>query len=394
MEISGFSFAQVPSIYFGNGSFKKLFEIVGNYKGEILLLTGRSSFRESENWDRLSSNFSSKGRIFHNEIIAKEPSPLIIDKITQKFRQSNIGLIISIGGGSVLDAGKAVSAMLKSDGSIKNYLEGVGSQKPNGKKIPFIAVPTTSGTGSEATKNAVVSEIGKNGFKKSLRHDNYIPDVAIVDPELTLSCPPEITASCGLDAFTQLLESYTSSTSNPITDALTLSGLEKINSSFLNLVKSDPSNLEDRAKVAYGSMISGVALANAGLGIVHGLASTVGGYFDIPHGVFCGTILESATRKNISKLREINSKKSEFYLRKYSKAGYLINNFCEGGIEKGCELLFEKLKLWTEELNLPKLSTYGIKKNDLDKIVENSGLKNNPVELSDSEMKQILLERL
>ena len=176
-----------------------------------------------------------------------------------------------------------------SDGII-NYLEGV-ELNPPGSTVSFIAVPTTAGTGSEATKNAVISSIGESGFKKSLRHDNFIPDIAVIDPQLMLSCPETLTAACGLDAIAQLLESYVSSKSNPITDALAFDALTKAIPAFEVAVKDGHKNLEARASMAYGALISGITLANAGLGIVHGFASPIGGFFDIPHGVVCGTLL-------------------------------------------------------------------------------------------------------
>jgi len=304
--------------------------------------------------------------------------------------------VISIGGGSVIDAGKAISAMIPKNDEIMNYLEGVGNKNHDGEKIPFIAIPTTSGTGSEATKNAVISEIGPNGFKKSLRHDNLVPDVAIIDPDLIISCPPSITAACGLDAFTQLLEAYTSSKSSPMTDALAYSGIKHMKNNIIPVYSNEASDLNVRAEMAYGSLLSGITLANAGLGIIHGLASPIGGYFEIPHGVICGTLLSEATKMNIKKLNEQGLDGKEG-LRKYAQIGALIAeepSFKDKKINNYCSILISTLEKWTKQLKLDRLGKYGIKIEDVDKIIAKTGIKNNPVVLNNDEIKTIVINRI
>ena len=304
--------------------------------------------------------------------------------------------MVGIGGGSVTDAGKAISAMIPKEDSIKNYLEGVGSKTHDGKKIPYIAIPTTSGTGSEATKNAVISEIGPKGFKKSLRHDNLIPNVALIDPELMIPCPSSISAACGMDAFTQLLEAYVSPKGSPMTDALAFSGMKYINKNLLSACSSGASNIEVRTAMAYASLMSGITLANAGLGIVHGLAGPIGGLFDIPHGVICGTLLAEATKMNIKKLQERGSSGKEG-LRKHADIGALLsgNKFVEQGkIDEYCSILVDTLDRWTQDLKLERLGKYGINIEDIEKIVEKAGLKNNPVDLNKKDIKTILINRL
>ncbi|MFX1488336.1 MAG: iron-containing alcohol dehydrogenase [Promethearchaeota archaeon] len=391
-----FNFSRIPHITFGNGKLLELYNFIPKFGKNILFIIGEKSLKESGKWDEIVSTIKDKSINYSYLSISGEPSPTLIDENTAKFRNSSIDLVIGIGGGSVIDAGKAISAMIPKEDSIKDYLEGVGDKVHDGTKIPYIAIPTTSGTGSEATKNAVISEVGPNGFKKSLRHDNLVPNIAIIDPQLVLSCPPSVSAACGMDAFTQLLEAYVSSKANPMTDALAISGMEYISANLLKASSNGASNIEVRAAMAYGSLLSGLALANAGLGIIHGLASPIGGFFDIPHGVVCGTLLAEATKMNIEKLKEKGSM-GKIGLKKHAEIGALLNGkgYVEGDqIHKYCSKLIEILDKWTHELKLDRLGKYGIDIKDVEKIVEKAGLKNNPVKLSREEIKLIITNRL
>jgi alcohol dehydrogenase class IV len=269
----------------------------------------------------------------------------------------------------------------------------VGTAQHNGEKIPLIAVPTTSGTGSEATKNAVLSRTGDDGFKKSLRHDNFVPDVVVLDPKLTVSCPAHITAACGMDAFTQLLESYVSTDASPMTDALAFSGLEHV-ARFLVPASTDRAkDLDVRGGMAYAALMSGITLANAGLGVVHGVASPIGGFFNIPHGVVCGTLIGEATSATIRKLVQEHGS-THPALRKYSRVGVLLCGAAEEDTQRGCESLVSKVNEWTEILNIPRLGDYGVRESDLDRIIAGSGNKNNPVQLGPKEIREILRRRL
>ena len=394
--ISSFNFASIPHIIFGAGRLNTLYDIIPKYGNEVLLVRGGSSLDKSGKWDEIVAILEKKLITFSSISISNEPSPNLIDDNVAKFRNKIPDLIIGIGGGSVIDAGKAISAMLTKNDSIKNYLEGVGDKLHDGKKIPYIAIPTTSGTGSEATKNAVISEIGPEGFKKSLRHDNFIPNIAIIDPELIISCPPSVSAACGLDAFTQLLEAYVSSKSSPITDALAYSGMKYISKSIILACSSGASDVNIRAKMAYGSLMSGITLANAGLGIIHGLASPIGGLFRIPHGVVCGTLLAEATRINIRTLQSLGSE-GKLGLKKHAEIGALLSgdyHVPDEKIQEYNEKLVETLEKWTIDLEIDRLGKFGINEKDLDKIVNKAELKNNPVNLSKENIKNILLNRL
>ncbi|MFX1280259.1 MAG: iron-containing alcohol dehydrogenase [Promethearchaeota archaeon] len=394
--IPSFNFARIPHIIFGAGKIKELYDIIPKFGTNILFVIGKKSLKNSGKWDEITTALENKSLNYQEISISSEPSPTLIDDAVAKFRNKNIDLVVSIGGGSVTDAGKAISAMITKQDSIKNYLEGVGTKTHDGNKIPFIAIPTTSGTGSEATKNAVISEIGPNGFKKSLRHNKFIPEVALIDPELMISCPPLISASCGMDAFTQLIEAYVSSQANPMTDALAFSGMKLISQNLIPACSSGASKTEVRASVAYASLVSGITLANAGLGIVHGLASSIGGMFDIPHGVICGTLLAEATKKNISKLKEQGSKGIES-LKKYADIGSLfsgIKSLKRDKIYENCSILVKTLDTWINKLNLERLGNYGIKAGDLELLLEKTGLKSNPIELNKDDIKTIILNRL
>ncbi|MCK5350687.1 MAG: iron-containing alcohol dehydrogenase, partial [Desulfobacula sp.] len=297
-------------------------KLMNSFGENLLLISGGESLKKSSQYKWLLTVLKNSSTKIYFSSIQSEPSPNQGDEIVRIYQKKNIHVVISIGGGSVIDAGKAVSAMLTKKDSISVYLEDVGSQIHDGKKIPFIAVPTTAGTGSEATKNAVLSLVSEKGFKKSLRHEKFVPDIAVVDPELTLSCPGGITAACGMDALTQLIESYVSINASPMTDSLVLGGLRIMGDAVLKSTVVDPTDMEARTRICYGSYISGLTLANAGLGVVHGFAAVIGGFFPIPHGVICGTLLAQVTQKNIEALIRLYPEGSS--LLKYANAGKLL----------------------------------------------------------------------
>ena len=394
--VSNFRFARIPNIIFGAGKFSELYDIIANFGKNVLYVIGGSSLKASGKWDEITNEMLRRTINFYSISIAGEPTPTLIDKAVKKFRQKNLDLIIGIGGGSVIDAGKAISAMILKNHSIKKYLEGVGDKVHDGKKIPYIAIPTTSGTGSEATKNAVITEVGPEGFKKSLRHDNLIPNYAIVDPKLVVSCPPSITAACGMDAFTQLLEAYVSPLSSPVTDALAYSGIKQMKENMISVYSHKSSDFNARSAMAYGSLISGIVLANAGLGIVHGLASSIGGLFNIPHGAVCGTLLAESIKMNVKRLEQIGQD-GEYGLIKYAIIGALIaGKGYDVNLDTSyyCSELIETLERWTELLNLDKLGKYGITPKEVEKIVKKTGLKNNPVNLNPEDIKEIVVNRI
>ncbi len=389
--VNPFNFARLPLIYFGCGKINELPGIISNYGKLILLVTGARSFMDSRRAGHLFDQFGSSGITFRHVPVRNEPSPETVDETVMKFRSSEINVVVSIGGGSVIDAGKAISAMLGKSGSVTEYLEVVGDKEHPGTKVPFIAVPTTSGTGSEATKNAVISQVGKNGFKRSLRHDNFVPDAAVVDPELTLDSPPDITAAAGMDCFTQLTEAYLSTKANAYTDALALEGMRAIKRSLIRSY-THGNDIDARSDMSFAALTSGICLANAGLGAVHGLAGTIGAIYDIPHGVVCGTLMATANEVTVRELRRVSGVHPS--LKKYAVLGRIFSGDKGEGDDYHIDSFIGYLHEITEKLALPRLAGYGIGTVELAVISAKSDVKNNPAELPVEIMSEILARRL
>lgn len=407
MSIPAFDIAVLPRIIFGTGRLRELPTHLAAYR-RVLLVTGARSFRDSPHWDVLGAALAERGVNWQTVTVSGEPSPQLIDESVQACHGEGIEAVVAIGGGSVLDAGKAIAGLLPFGNSVLDHLEGVGRGLPYiGPALPFIAVPTTAGTGSEATKNAVLSVHGEEGYKKSFRHDTLVPRLALIDPTLLASCPPAQMAANGMDALTQLLESYVSSRANSFTDALARSGLEAVACGFLAAWKggdSEPAQA-GRADMAYGALLSGITLAQVGLGSVHGLASPLGAFFPIPHGVVCGTLVGEATRVNIAVLKARAPESAA--LRKYAEAGRILaGHFAHHHSARADErlsdeaaraLLVETLNEWTLRMELPRLGSYGVHHGDIPRIVANSrgnSMQTNPVRLEDEEIAAIVAARL
>lgn len=389
--VNAFNVSGFPRIVFGTGALEKLPDILGRYGKRYLLITGASSFKSGLKGRKFLDKLERTCDDLYLGRIIKEPSPEDVDEIVEEYKNKKIDVVVAIGGGSVIDAGKAVSAMLLLKEPVKEYLEGIGKKQHPGIKIPFAAVPTTSGTGSEATKNAVLSEVGPEGFKKSLRHDNFIPDIALLDPELTLDCPSDITAASGMDAFSQLVESYVSTASNEFTDSLAVRAIEMI---LHNIEKAffNGHDIEARSALAYAALISGITLANAGLGAIHGYASSVGSIIDIPHGVLCGTLAGIANRINVEKL--IESAPENKALKKYARLGRMVS-VSSAATDADYALAFvSRIEEMVVNLKIKRLGEYGLDKAQLQDIVLKTGQKNNPVKLSDDNLMTILTTRL
>jgi alcohol dehydrogenase class IV len=388
--VKPFQFSRLPQILFGQGRISILPDLIRRYGNSVLIITGGRSFALSGQKQKLSESLKKNGIKSSTITVSGEPSPSIVDDAAVRYRNEKPDVVVAIGGGSVLDAGKAISAMITVPGSVRNYLEIVGTSDHPGTKIPFIAVPTTSGTGSEATKNAVISEIGISGFKKSLRHDNFVPDIALLDPELTVSCSPELTAASGMDCFTQLVEAYLSDKASDYTDALSAKGIMAVSQSLENAYRNG-GDTGARSSMAFASLTSGICLANAGLGVVHGFASSIGGRFDIPHGIICGTLM--AVSNEITARKLVHGEGDSSSLHKYARLGELITGESGKSEDYYISWFIDHLHHLTYELKLPGLKEAGMTEESFDEICSSTENKNNPVKLTKEEMIEILTRR-
>lgn len=394
--INTFSIARLPRIEFGKGSSRKLPGLVQQYGQRMLLVSGNATLDKLPHWSSLRDTFAQQQIVWQQCRVSHEPSPQLVDDLVNEFAAFNPDVVVAIGGGSVLDAAKAIAGLLRIGDSVMDYLEGVGPEKTyRGPAVPFIAVPTTAGTGSEATKNAVLSVQGTAGFKKSFRDDKLVAEYAVVDPDLLATCPSELIAANGMDALTQLMESYVSLRANPFTDALAISGLRAARDGLLNWYEGIGDQDAARSNMAYAALNSGITLAQCGLGSVHGLASPLGAFYPIPHGVVCGTLVAEATRVNIEVMRERDANNPA--LMKYARLAEIL---CERRLrepEQAWQALLELLYSWTERMHLPRLSQYGLNNTGLDHVVNHSrgsSMKTNPIDLTDNEIRRILEQRL
>ena len=389
-----FSLARLPRIEFGAGAITQLPHIVGRYGRRMLLVTGARSFVESPRWQALASGLQERGIEWLMFQVAEEPSPELVDDAVRQFGSRAFDVVVGLGGGSALDAAKAIAGLLKPGNSVVDHLEGVGPELPYiGPATPFIAIPTTAGTGSEATKNAVLSRHGADGFKKSFRDERLVAEYAIVDPDLLATCPPGIIAANGMDAFTQLLESYVSTRANPLTDALAMDGMAAVRDGLLPWFEGEGDGEANRVRMAYAALLSGITLAQVGLGSVHGLAAPLGAFSPIPHGVACGTLAAEATRVNIRVIKARDPENQA--LNKYAEVGRLLSGKALPD-DEAHDALIRILEDWTARLAIPRLSAYGITESDVSNIVANSrgsSMKTNPIVLHDDEIAALLRAR-
>ena len=395
VHIADFSLSRLPRIEFGSGALARLPAIVRSYGEHALLVTGSASLENSPFWPLVTDGLKSQGVSWLHLSVPSEPSPQQVDEAVRTYRASAIDVVVGIGGGSALDAAKAIAGLLGPGNSVMDHLEGVGPELPYaGPATPFIAVPTTAGTGSEATKNAVLSVQGTGGFKKSFRDEKLVAEVALIDPDLLATCPSAVIAANGMDALTQLLESYVSSRAAPLTDSLAWGGMKAARDGLLAL-HADAGDAAARERMAYAALVSGITLAQVGLGSVHGLAAPLGAFFPIPHGVACGTLVAAATRINIEALRTRDPENPA--LEKYAQVGRLLSRQGQLGQDAAHAALIETLDAWTRALELPGLAHYGITPDDIPRIVANSrgsSMKTNPVRLEDAEIAAILAARI
>ncbi len=394
MDLSAFTIAALPQLIFGEGRITELPEQIRRFGQTVLLVTGGRSFIEGPHWSALTTALDSAGIQWRQVKVEGEPSPQRVDEVVAEHYGAGIEVVVGIGGGSALDAAKAIAGLLPFGNSVLDHLEDVGRGIPyTGPALPFIAVPTSAGTGSEATKNAVLSEHGADGYKKSFRHDSLMARVALVDPVLLASSPRHLIAAQGMDAFTQLLESYVSARANSFTDALAWSGLEAVCGGFMAAYIGGEGYAarEGRSAMAYGALLSGITLAQVGLGSVHGLAQPLGSLFPVPHGIACGATVAEATATNINAMREREHHNPA--LGKYARVGRLLAGGEGMNDREAGDALVTTLRDWTQQLGIARLGDYGISTDDIPAIVaasRNNSMKSNPILLEDEEIAEIV----
>jgi alcohol dehydrogenase class IV len=367
-----FDFATAGRILFGAGAFARLPEIAREHGARPLVVTGKRG---------------SDGIAGARFAVSGEPAIATIREGIAAFRDAACDSVIAIGGGSAIDAGKAIAAAAANPGDLLDYLEVIGrGQALERAPYPFIAVPTTAGTGSEVTRNAVLGSPG-HGVKVSMRSLTMLPRVALVDPLLTLGLPPAITASTGLDALTQLIEPYVSSRATAITDNFCLDGIRCAASSLL-IAYSDGTNKDARTNMSYASLLGGLALANAGLGVVHGFAAPIGGMFEAPHGAVCAALLPAGMRVNVGALRARDPQGRA--LARYREIASILT----GDRDAMPEDAVEWVRALTSQLGILPLARYGIRSSDVPhlaaKAARSNSVKGNPIALTDAELAAVL----
>lgn len=376
-----FTFATASQIVFGQGVANQLAEKAQTWGQRALVVTGSNPDRNGYLL-RLLEQASIEITHF---TVAQEPDIDLIQHGIEIGRQANVQFVIGLGGGSVIDAGKAIAAIVPNDAALMQYLEVVGAGQPlKAHPLPYIAIPTTAGTGAEVTKNAVISVPDKQ-VKVSLRNNRMLPDLALIDPELTYNLPQHLTASTGLDALTQVIEAYVSILANPITDALCEKGIE-LAGKALRTVYHQPDHFGARSDMMLVSLLGGLALANAKLGAVHGFAGALGGRTGAPHGAICGTLLPHVVAMNIDILRAKNSP----ILGRYQRVAQFLLSSHEATLPG----LVDWLHARVQEFEIPSLSEMGMRKNQIDDIValatKSSSMKGNSTRLHQAQLTQIL----
>lgn len=378
-----FEFATVTRILFGAGTVGQVGANVKNWGGLALVVTGSNPQRA----EKLLANLSASGIGTTTFAVAGEPKIATVENGVALAKKENCDFVIGFGGGSVIDAGKAVAAMLKNDGALLDYLEIVGRGQALKKwPAPFVAIPTTAGTGSEVTRNAVLAS-PDHKVKVSLRSVLMLPRVAVIDPELTYDLPPALTATTGLDALTQLIEPYVCLRANPVTDGFCTEGIHRAAQSLREAVFNGQ-NKSAREDMALASLFGGLALANAGLGAVHGFAGPIGGMFPAPHGAVCAALLPHVMAANLRALRE--RAPDSFALRRYYRIAVLLTDNPHATADAGVEWV-QKL---VADLPVPKLGVYGVREEHVADIVAKaasaSSMKTNPITLTPDELAQTL----
>ncbi|RME84418.1 MAG: iron-containing alcohol dehydrogenase [Caldilineae bacterium] len=378
-----FEFATSDHILFGAGVSQTLGARLTGLGHTPLLVTGRTLHRAQP----VITHLQAAGQTWRQYPVIGEPTLETVREGVALARDHNCDYVIAVGGGSVLDAGKAIAALLTNPGDPLDYLEIIGRGRQISRPAaPFVAIPTTAGTGSEVTRNAVLFS-PEHRLKVSLRSPHMLPTLAVVDPELTLSLPPALTATTGLDALTQLIEPFVSNRANPLTDALCREGIRRAARS-LRVAAAQPHDLAARTDMALASLFGGLALANAKLGAVHGFAGPFGGMFQAPHGGICAALLPHVVAVNVRALRTRSP--GHPILARYDELGCLLTNDAAAGADDAVVWLQQLCA----DLQIPGLAVYGLAEKHfhelIDKARRSSSMQGNPISLTDEELRDIL----
>ncbi len=382
-----FEFATAGRIIFGDGAIRQVSPATNLLGSRALLVTGRDSARA----DVLRSDSLTRSGTIPPFTVSGEPTLDLIAQGLRQARESGCDVVLAIGGGSAIDAGKAIAGLLTNPGEALDYLEVVGKGKPlQNPAAPFIAVPTTAGTGSEVTRNAVLG-VPERRVKVSLRSPWLLPRLAVVDPELTLGLPPAETARTGLDALTQLIEAYVSIRANPVTDGFCEQGIP-LAARSLRRAFHHGQDLDARRNMSLAALLSGLALANAGLGVIHGFAAPLGGRYHAPHGAICAAILPHGIEANLLALWSRAPQNPA--LDRYQKVAAMLTG-------RG-DAVAQDVVTWTREitseLEIPSLKSYGVEERDVPEIcaeaARSSSMKGNPLALTPEELSEVLTQAL
>ncbi len=383
--MEAFEFASAGRIVFGAGSLAKAGAIAAEFGRRALVVTGR----EARRFPALYEHLEAAGVRWAIQTIVGEPTITEAVAGVAAARGAGAEVVVAIGGGSALDAGKAIAALLRNPGEPLDYLEVVGRGRPlTEASAPVVAIPTTAGTGSEVTRNAVLA-VPERGVKVSLRSRSMLPRAAIVDPALTLSLPPRVTAECGLDALTQVIEPFVSCQHNALTDAICREGIRRGAGALLRAVRAGE-DLEARSEMALCSLFGGLALANAKLGAVHGFAGPLGGSFDAPHGALCARLLPLCYAANARALAERGGAEGAALLGRHQEVARLVTGDPAATIEDGARWLAGLVAA----AGIRPLRAFGIDVGAIDGAVAkargSSSMQGNPIALTDGELRAIL----
>lgn len=382
-----FEFATAHQIIFGRGKLTDMRKIASRLGSRVLVVTSGSEARAEPLYQIL--NETNIGYASYR--VTAEPAIELARLGAELARESGATFVIGFGGGAAIDAGKAIAALAANPGDPLNYLEVIGRGMPlTHTPLPYIAIPTTAGTGSEVTRNAVLAS-AEHRVKVSLRSPLMLPRVALIDPELMVSLPPVVTASTGMDALTQVIEPFVSNAANPMTDAFCRDGIARAARS-LRRAYADGSDIAAREDMALAALFGGLALANARLGAVHGFAAPIGGMFDAPHGAVCAALLGPVMRANIAALRA--GVPDNAALERFAEVARLLTGNPDASAEDGVAWIKELAR----DLAIPGLGAYGVTSSDLEEIAgkasQASSMKGNPVELTTRELAGILMAAL